>query len=449
MRDSRVNRPAVTVSAVGTLDQYRRLIESLTDYAIFYISADGIIETWNAGATKSFGYDDREAIGQHYRLIFTEEDRASGLPEAELATARSCGKAAIDGWHVRKDLSKFWCTNTVQSLTDGRGKLRGFTKIVKDSTEQHEAAEALRQSEERLRLLIEGVTGYALFSISALGCIMSWNSGARSMYGYEESEIVGKPLSLLYSQESVAAGALEAELVAAKTGQVESSCWHVRKDGSRFFASGQMTLLENDERDCPRGFVKIAHDMTARNTIEERLRQQAFNDALTALPNRVSFGEYLGRTIAEAQLTAGICFAVFYLDLDHFKEINDSFGHAVGDGLLVAFARLLERCSRPGDIVARVGGDEFTLLLPNVNTTKDAISVAERIHSALKKPFSIGGYEIATSASIGIAVGSSLYLAADQIIRDADSAMYEAKMRGGGRHALFPFGGTTLLTVRA
>jgi diguanylate cyclase (GGDEF)-like protein/PAS domain S-box-containing protein len=435
---SRLRRPPATLTVDGPLSQYRRLIESLTDYAIFTLAADGRIDSWNAGAREAFGYTDDEVIGRHYGLIFTPEDRANGLPEAELRAARHAGKAAIDGWHVRKDGSKFWCTNTVQPFKDELGAICGFTKIVRDSTEQHEAALALRASEERLRLLIDGATEYAIFSLSDRGNITSWNAGAAEIFGYTEGEILGKPFSLLYTVEAVAKGLPDGELLAAaRSGRAENNGWHVRKNGTRFFGSGHTSRLSPDEAGEARGFVKICHDSTARNDLEEQMRRRALHDELTALPNRASFGDYLSRSVAQAQNQAGIAYAVLYLDLDKFKDINDRLGHGAGDELLVGFARLLERCSRPGDIVSRAGGDEFTVLLTNITSVRDAVSVAARIALALREPLSLRGWKITVTASIGIAVGSSSYTAAEDILRDADSAMYRAKALGGAQHAVF------------
>jgi diguanylate cyclase (GGDEF)-like protein/PAS domain S-box-containing protein len=433
-----LHRPAPTLTVDGPLWQYRRLIETLTDYAIFTLASDGCIATWNAGAKEAFGYSASEVIGSHYRLIFTPEDRASELPEAELRAARNAGKAAIDGWHVRKDGSRFWCTNTVQPITDERGAICGFTKIIRDSTEQYEAAQALRASEERLRLLIDGATEYAIFSLSSRGDITSWNAGAAEIFGYEQSEILGKPFSLLYSGEAVAAGVPASELLAAATtGRAEDNGWHVRKNGTRFFGSGHTSLLRPDEAGEARGFVKICHDSTMRNELDEQMRRRALHDELTALPNRASFASNLRRSVARTQNEAGNGYAVLYLDLDKFKEINDRLGHGAGDELLVGFARLLERCSRPGDIVSRAGGDEFTVLLTNIGSERDAVSVATRIALALREPLLLRDRKITVTASIGIALGSSSYTAADDILRDADSAMYRAKALGGAQHAVF------------
>jgi len=420
------------------LNQYRRLIESLTDYAIFALSVDGRIVSWNSGAKQTYGYDEHEVLGKSYSLIFTPEDIALGRPESELKSALAKGKASVEGWHVRKDASRFWCTDTVQQLCDADGTVTGFTKIVRDSTDRYTAVEQLRESEERLRLLVESVTDYAIFSIDLAGLIRQWNSGAELIFGYREAEVLGKHFSLIYPAESVARGVPAAEFAtAAKKGQASGEGWQVRRGGARFYASTQMTQLKAGADGRPRGFVRIAHDITSRNETDETIKRQAFYDELTQLPNRVFFSDCLRRAIAHAKRRPQERFAVIFIDLDRFKNINDSLGHVTADGLLVHVARTLEHCVRPEDVVARLGGDEFTILLSDIRSVEDANRVAARVQAALQTPIYLDGFEVCTTASMGIAVGSSTYDKAEQVLRDADTAMYEAKGRGRARHVIF------------
>jgi diguanylate cyclase (GGDEF)-like protein/PAS domain S-box-containing protein len=179
-------------------------------------------------------------------------------------------------------------------------------------------------------------------------------------------------------------------------------------------------------------------DITKRKSIEEQLLRSAFYDAMTGLPNRALFMNRLDHVLARARREgSGPRFAVLFLDLDRFKVVNDSLGHGLGDRLLERVARRLEACLRPGDTVARLGGDEFTLLLEEVTGESDAVRVAERIHQAMAFAFEIEGHEVFASASVGIAVGSHEYQEAEDVLRDADTAMYRAKGHGRSRHVVF------------
>jgi diguanylate cyclase (GGDEF)-like protein len=171
---------------------------------------------------------------------------------------------------------------------------------------------------------------------------------------------------------------------------------------------------------------------------EERLRNVVFLDPLTGLCNRAVFVEGLGRRLSEfKQRPSGDKFAVLYLDLDRFKVVNDSLGHLVGDELLIAVSRRLESCLRQGDALSRLGGDEFAILLSGLHSEQQANVIAFRVQEALSQPFSIGGREVFTSASIGIAFGMAQYGGPDEIMHDADTAMYQAKARGKARHEVF------------
>jgi diguanylate cyclase (GGDEF)-like protein/PAS domain S-box-containing protein len=181
----------------------------------------------------------------------------------------------------------------------------------------------------------------------------------------------------------------------------------------------------------------FADDITARRAVEDQLRHDALHDMLTGLPNRHLFMERLARAVLQEKRRDGYLFAVLFLDLDRFKVVNDSLGHAVGDELLVAVAGRLRNALRETDTVSRFGGDEFAVLLDDIGAVEDAVRTADRIQASLTAPVSLSGYEVFTSASIGIALSSTAYGRPDHLLRNADMAMYRAKAAGTGRHELF------------
>jgi diguanylate cyclase (GGDEF)-like protein len=211
----------------------------------------------------------------------------------------------------------------------------------------------------------------------------------------------------------------------------------VRRGGELFFASGEMTRLKPHADGKPRGYVKIAHDITTRIEEFESVRRQAFYDSLTQLPNRASFSDLLRRSLNHAKEHPETRFAVIFIDLDHFKDIKHSLGHVMADGLLVQVARILERCVRPSDVIARLGGDVFAILLREIVGAAEATRIAERVQAELEHSICVDGFEIYTTASMGILIGSSDNDDAEQALRDADTAMHEAKMRGRARHVTF------------
>jgi diguanylate cyclase (GGDEF)-like protein/PAS domain S-box-containing protein len=210
-----------------------------------------------------------------------------------------------------------------------------------------------------------------------------------------------------------------------------------KPDGGILWVSTTKLPLRDHEGNIV-GTFGISRDITQRKEFEDQLERQAFYDRLTELPNRALFMNRLQHLFQRARrVEANLLFAVIYLDVDRFKGVNDSFGHQAGDELLIEVARRLERCVRPSDTLARLGGDEFTILLEDIASEIDATRIADRIQKELSVPFSVHGQEVFSSASVGIALSSSRYQRPEDMLRDADIAMYRAKSGGRSRHQVF------------
>jgi len=254
---------------------HRLLVESVQDYAIFALDPAGIILSWNSGARGIKGYAAEEVIGKHFSIFYPRELVEEGFPEFELRTAANTGHFEDEGWRIRKDGSRFWANVVITALRDQAGNLLGFAKVTRDLTERREAEEALRESEERFRLLVEGVRDYAIFMLDPTGRIATWNEGAERIKGYRAKEIIGRHFSEFYGADDKASHKPEHELeVASRTGKYEEEGWRVRRNGERFWASVLITAIRNKSGELV-GFAKITRDLTERRASEERNLEHA------------------------------------------------------------------------------------------------------------------------------------------------------------------------------
>jgi PAS domain S-box-containing protein len=253
--------------------QFESVIHSVTDYAIFLLDPEGTVMTWNAGAERIKGYRAEEIVGRHFTLFYTDESIARRWPQAELEVAAREGRMEDEGWRVRKDGSTFWARVVITALRNPLGELTGFLKITGDLTDRRLAEAALRDSEERFRLMVEEVRDYAIFRLDPEGRVASWNAGAERIKGYAASEIIGQHFSRFYPAEQVERGWPEHELREASLhGRFVDEGWRVRKDGGLFWASVVITAMRNPHGELI-GFSKVTRDLTERKLAEEELRQ--------------------------------------------------------------------------------------------------------------------------------------------------------------------------------
>lgn len=294
---------------------------------------------------------------------------------------------------------------------------------------------ANRESEEMLYCLKKAVDTLPIGVTIAdpHGKIVYTNPADAALHGYTLGELVGREARIFVPGEFWSSMS-PYQITAINPWKRERV--NVRKDGSRFPAQ-LLSVVVRTAAGKPIAVVTTCEDITERKRIEDRLRRDALYDVLTGLPNRALFMDRLGLAMRRVEREPQHQFAVLFLDLDRFKLVNDSFGHEVGDQLLVQVARRLERSLRPSDTVCRFGGDEFVLLAQDIDGLVGATQIAERAQREISQPYRLGTHEVFVSASIGIVLGRRTYDGAGEVLRDADSAMYRAKAQGRARHAIF------------
>ncbi|KAF1071074.1 MAG: Blue-light-activated protein [Pseudomonas citronellolis] len=252
--------------------RYRLLVEAVTDYAIYMLDPDGLVSSWNPGAQHFKGYSANEIIGQHFSRFYLPEDCANGLPQNALRIAGAEGRYESEGWRLRKDGTRFWAHAVIDAIRSPEGELLGFAKITRDLSERRAAEQALRESERRFRLLVNGVTDYALYMLDPEGRVSNWNAGAERISGYRPDEIIGQPFDCFFVPEERDAGApLHSLEVARSEGRFESEGWRLRKDGTRFWANVVIdSVYDNGELI---GFAKITRDITDQRNAREELER--------------------------------------------------------------------------------------------------------------------------------------------------------------------------------
>lgn len=301
--------------------------------------------------------------------------------------------------------------------------------------EQERISRALRESEKYFRNAFDHAAGMAL--ISPNGQWLQVNESLCAMLGFSEDELLKSDLQTITHEDDFGNDLVNLyQLIEGKIPHYQVEKRYVHKFGHSIWVLQSASLIRGEDNQ-PRQVIFQIQDISDRKRAEEQIHYAAFHDALTGLPNRTLLSDRLSMAVERAKRLKDYRFAILFVDLDRFKIVNDSLGHDMGDKLLVDLSRRLEACARKVDTVARLGGDEFAILLDAIVDAKSATEVAERIQESLKQPFDLDGQEFFTTASIGIAYSDTGYDKPEDILRDADTAMYRAKANGKARHEVF------------
>jgi diguanylate cyclase (GGDEF)-like protein/PAS domain S-box-containing protein len=349
------------------------------------------------------------------------------------------GPGAVHSFEARVrrriDGAVIWVRFTVRGVRSEQGEILHYEGALEDVTDRRRAEEALRVSEERFRSLVQNASD--LISILDADATVRYESPSHGrVLGLEPEAHSGRSLlDLVHPDDRPVVDEALRQLLERPDEIVTFEHRLRHQDGSwRVIESTASNLLAQA---AVAGVVLNSHDITDRKVAEEKLLHDALHDELTGLPNRALFMDRLRQSMDRSRREPERLTAVLFLDLDRFKIVNDSLGHLVGDDLLNQIATSLAAALRPSDTIARVGGDEFAILLEGGRDVGDAVRVAERIHERLTAPIHLGSHELFATASIGIAVHTPEYLRPEDLLRDADTAMYRAKSSGRACHVVF------------
>ena len=411
------------------------LLSTVPDYIYFKDDQGRFIRTSNAHA-KAFGLNDAsQAIGQTDFDFFTEEHALQAYEDEQeiIRTGQPLTKEERETWPDRPDT---WVLTTKMPLRDQQGNIIGTFGISADISERKRAEAELEQSVSALHATLEA-TADGILVVDRQGKIVNFNGRFTEMWHIPDSIMESRDdnqvLTFVLDQliEPSAFVAKVQELYS----QLEAESFDILlfKDGRSFERYSRPQLVSGQNV----GRVWSFRDVTQRKQAEERLVYNALHDPLTNLPNRTLVMDRLQHAMERARRHPDSKFAVLYLDLDRFKVVNDSLGHNIGDLLLIESSRRLQACLREEDTVARLGGDEFVILLEDIQDPVDVTRIADRIQTSLALPCDLEGHKVFVSVSMGIVLDATEYEHPDDVLRDADIAMYRAKGQGRGRYEMF------------
>jgi diguanylate cyclase (GGDEF)-like protein/PAS domain S-box-containing protein len=425
-------RRAAEAAIRASEERYHSLFDGVP-VGLYRTTPGGRLLDANTALVKILGFPSREAlleanVGDLYE---DPEDRRQWQKLIESSGPVQTLEARVR----RHDGEVIWVRFSVRAFRNEEGRVERYEGALEDVTDRRRAEEGLRASEERFRALVQNASDLIAI-LDRRGTVLYESPSHWRLLGYEPEDHLGK--SILDLVHATDRPLVEESLRQLADAPGEALAMEYRLQDSkgvwRVIESMAANLLEHP---AVEGIVLNSHDITDRKNAEEQLLHDALHDELTGLPNRVLFMDRLRRAMERLKREPDRLTAVLFLDLDQFKIVNDSLGHLVGDELLIQISGSLASALRPTDTIARVGGDEFAILLEGGRDVSDAVRVADRIHDRLVAPINLGGHEVFVTASIGIAVCTPEYDRPEDLLRDADTAMYRAKASGRACHVVF------------
>jgi diguanylate cyclase (GGDEF)-like protein/PAS domain S-box-containing protein len=407
---------------------FQSIIESSED-AIVSKSLDSVVTSWNAGAQAMFGYRADEMLGRPITLLLPP-DR---LDEEERILKRLRAGERVDHFEtvrVRKDGTPVHVSVTISPIRDPQGQVVGASNIARNINE--------KKALEAQLLLTASVfthTNEGIVVIDSRGAIVEVNPAFTHITGYPRQELLGQVAREFVARHDMADLLVQVGRALKDHGHYQGEHWSRRQDHRRIAVLLTVSLVRNAQGEV-QNYVALVSDVTPLRVRQEQMEHLAHHDALTDLPNRVLLADRIHQSLVLAQ-RQGFNVAVLYIDLDGFKQVNDQYGHAVGDALLVALSRGMKEALRAIDTLARIGGDEFAAVLSDVKGMEECQHLLQRLLDACSAPVALGGRQVQVSASIGVALYPQDDVSAEELLRHADRAMYRAKQAGKNQFRVF------------
>ena len=412
-------------SLIDSEEQFRTLVETTNDW-VWEVNADGIYTYASPQVEQLLGYTPEEVLGKTPFDLMSEAEAEKISYEFELILEQQRAFSGLENINLHKNGSEVVLETSGVPYFDDEGQLKGYRGIDRDITEKKSYQREMRLAAMVLQNTPEGV----MITDDELN-IVSVNPAFVTTTGYSAEEIVGSSPTALSSGRHEASFYKNMWEALQGAGQWQGEIWNRRKDGEIYPEWLNISVIK-DEQGNVTNYAGVFSDISTQEHVRNRLHNLAYYDALTELPNRELFQDRFENAIAQAR-RHGNAVGLIFIDLDRFKQINDTLGHKTGDGLLKAVARGLMECVRDSDTIARLGGDEFTIILPGINGSDDAALVAEKIVESFSQPLELeDGRELFTTPSIGISLYPNDGESDEDIIKNADTAMYRAKESGGG-----------------
>lgn len=397
-------------------EQFRILVQGVSDHALYMLDQNGNISSWNPGAKRMMGYERREILGQSPAIFYPPENDGVAIHAASLATAAEFGKYTGEGWRLRRDGTRFWGQVLIEAIRGENGQLIGFAKITRDQTEKRQAEAALRMSARNLQLALDHMAN-AICLFDADGTLLMYNRRLEEIGDLDPSiDLRGRSLKeicQLHPEGSEARIQAYERMIAQKHGTWTETLPNGKTVHARYVPTDSESWLITIE------------DITTRMRSEQRIAHLSHHDQLTGLPNRQTLIETLDQRLPLVDLQHGKL-ALVNLDIQRFKDINDSYGNAVGDEVLCVLAQNLRKILKPEELIARIGGDEFACITPYRNAAS-LQEFVQRVMGAINTPLVVDDASIQLQASLGIAVYPQDASDREKLLSNANLALARAK----------------------